>query len=533
MRSAISGTRDGIRRRFDIAAVLVLLAGFGVAGLVVGIAGTDAGNGSVSVPPLVASLLLVGLLLLAAFLLMWNVSKKMAFLAFYDPLTGLPGRELAQRRLAEAVQQAGHDKAMAALLFLDLDNFKAVNDSFGRAGGDRLLKEVAARLRTCVGDRGTVSRHERDEFSVVLGGLRSTQELVGVLESILHGLGDPIEMGSLTLVTSASVGISVYPEDGDSFTVLARKADKALAQAKQMGHNNYRFFDPRLDVDSFEILRLKTDLRRALDNGEFELHYQPQIDLASGLLVGAEALIRWNHPKLGLIFPDRFIGLAEETGLIVPMGDWVLRQACRQAAEWQDLPVESLVVAVNISAMQFMRGNLEQMVREALDAAALPPNLLELELTETTLMRESDALLSTIGRLKDLGLTLSIDDFGTGYSSFAYLRRFKVAKLKIDRSFVRGIADGPEDAAIVNSIIRMAKTLNVKTIAEGVEDRRTLYNLEVLGCDEAQGYLFAKPLPVREFEDFARMAASVRHRVRDDGQESRPREKASQSGGAE
>ncbi|MBP7490213.1 MAG: EAL domain-containing protein, partial [Azospira sp.] len=304
------------------------------------------------------------------------------------------------------------------------------------------------------------------------------------------------------LSTSVSIGVSLFPDDGGDFDTLLKKADTAMYRAKGAGRNGYRFFDREMDKDVGERLRLSNDLRLALARNEFVLHYQPQIDLRTQEVIGAEALIRWQHPELGLLAPGRFIGIAEDTGLIVPIGEWVIRMACHQAAAWQRAGLPPLVVAVNLSAVQFMRGDLVGTVASALATSALPSRCLELELTESILIQDAENILGTVQRLNAIGVQMSIDDFGTGYSSLSYLKRFAVDKLKVDQSFVRDLCSDPDDAAIVRAIIQLARSLGLKTIAEGVETAEILALLQELGCDEAQGYYFAKPLPADNFSAF-------------------------------
>ncbi|MDD5330673.1 MAG: EAL domain-containing protein [Sulfuricella sp.] len=429
------------------------------------------------------------------------------FLAYHDPLTELPNRLLGQDRFRQAMAHADRNGTKAALLFLDLDSFKTINDSLGHSIGDALLKAVAARLRHCVRDTDTISRQGGDEFLVALTGVRDSGAITGIAEKILHRLVEPFEIENHELPTSFSIGIVVYPDDGSDFETLLKKADTAMYHAKDAGRNTYRFHTEQMNVDAVERLRMRNNLGKALERNEFVLYYQPQIDLASGAVAGAEALIRWNHPELGMVAPGRFIPVAEDSGLIVEIGDWVLREACRQAAAWRQAGQPQLTVAVNLSAVQFKRGNLELSVAQALAESGLDPAQLELELTESILIQDTDKVLATVQRLKTLGVKLSIDDFGTGYSSLSYLKRFAVDRLKIDQSFVRDMADDPNDAAIVNAIIQMAKSLNLKTIAEGVEDSRMLDLLRHLQCDEAQGYHFARPMPAGEFPAYLSDAA--------------------------
>lgn len=428
--------------------------------------------------------------------------KRIEFLAYRDVLTGLPNRLLLQDRFEQALAYAARTGTKVALMFLDLDNFKTINDSLGHNVGDALIKEVAFRLGECVRDMDTISRQGGDEFLIVLPALQGTDAITPVLSKIRERLLLPLEFDGHELGTSASIGIALYPDDGQDFDTLLKKADTAMYRAKDAGRNSYRFFDEHMNVEAVEHLRLKTGLRRALARGELVLHYQPQVDLASGAVVGAEALLRWNHPELGMIGPARFIALAEDSGLIVPVGEWVVREACRQAVAWTDAGLPPLVMAVNFSAVQFKRGDVEQTVINALTESGLAAGWLELELTESILIHNTDQVLATVKRLKQLGVKLSIDDFGTGYSSLSYLKRFAVDKLKIDQSFVRDLATDPDDAAIIRAIIQMARSMDLRTIAEGVEDGSIQEQLARFGCDEAQGYYIARPMPAHTFAQF-------------------------------
>ncbi len=429
------------------------------------------------------------------------------FLAFHDPLTRLPNRLLAKDHLEMAVAYASRTHTRVALLFLDLDNFKTINDSLGHATGDALLKAVATRLRDSVRNTDTISRQGGDEFLLLLPDTSDAEAVTDIAEKVLRKLNAPFEVEGYQLSTSASIGIAVYPDDGSDFDTLLKKADTAMYQAKKAGRSTYRFYTEQMNVDAVEHHHMLTGLARALERNEFVLYYQPQIDIASGAVIGAEALIRWRHPERGLVAPGLFIPLAEDSGHIVPIGEWVLREACRQAAAWQQAGLPELLMAVNLSAVQFKRSNLERSITRALADSGLRPELLELELTESILIQDTENMLGTVHRIKALGVKLSIDDFGTGYSSLSYLSRFAVDKLKIDQSFVRDMVDNPGNAAIVRAIIQMAKSLNLKTIAEGVEDESLLAPLRLHRCDEAQGYHFARPMPA---DEFARYLAKMR-----------------------
>jgi diguanylate cyclase (GGDEF)-like protein/PAS domain S-box-containing protein len=428
--------------------------------------------------------------------------KKIEFLAYHDALTGLPNRLLLQDRFEQAKAHAIRSNTHLALLFLDLDNFKVINDSMGHDAGDTLLKQIASRLSKCVRETDTISRQGGDEFLILLSDLTMADDTAPVLVKIIEQLQLPFQSEGQEIATSVSMGVTIFPQDGTSFEVLLKKADMAMYQAKEDGRNTYRFFDEAMNVEAVEHLFIRNSLRRAQGRDEFVLHYQPKIELDSGAITGAEALIRWNHPELGLVAPNRFIPVAEESGLIVPMGEWVLGEACRQVFEWNKKGNCSLSIAVNLSAVQFKRGDIEKSVRQALEVSGLEPSLLELELTESILIQNVESVLANVKRLKALGVKLSIDDFGTGYSSLSYLKRFDIDKLKIDQSFVRDLATDPEDAAIVRAIIQMARSLSLRTIAEGVETEAMLQQLRDFGCNEAQGYYFARPMPAVEFASF-------------------------------
>lgn len=429
-----------------------------------------------------------------------EAERKLEFLAHHDLLTGLPNRLLLRDRFEQAVAQAERERSGVAVLFLDLDNFKQVNDTLGHTYGDKLLVRVVERLRGCLRDADTISRQGGDEFVILLPNLRDLAVISGIAQQIVEAFTAPFEIDTYSINTTFSIGVSLYPDDGKEFDTLLRNADTALYQAKDSGRDTYRFFSEKMNMDAQEQLQLQGQLRNAVKNQEFILHYQPQIDIVGGHLIGAEALVRWQHPELGLIPPGKFIPLAERSGLVIPMGDWVLNEACSQAQAWREKG-HALVMAVNLSALQFKRGNLLETVAHALKRSGLPAEMLELELTESILLQDVDAAIKTLHSLKDMGVKLSIDDFGTGYSSLSYLKRLAVDKLKIDQSFVRDLAEASDSAAIVRAIIQLGHTLQLTVIAEGVETDAQLAFLRNYGCDEAQGYLYSRPVPAEQFAE--------------------------------
>ena len=419
---------------------------------------------------------------------------RIAFLAHHDPLTSLPNRILFQDRLEQALVHAERQNGRVGLLFLDLDRFKTINDSLGHLAGDRLLQAVAERLQHCVRDSDTICRQGGDEFIIVLSDVADAEMPARIAEKILRRLAEPFEIDGHALGTSFSIGIAIYPEDGEYADRLMKNADTAMYQAKESGRNTYRFFTESMNANALERLQVESLLRGALERKEFVLHFQPQINLLSGAVVGVEALVRWESAALGFLSPGRFIPIAEESGLIIPIGRWVLREACRQAASWYRSGIRTVTVAVNISALQFRRDDIVANVAQALAEAGLPAELLELELTESLLMDQAEEVLETVQRLKRLGVRLSIDDFGTGYSSLSYLKRFAVDRLKIDQSFVRDIVEDPDDAAIVRAVIQLGRSLKLDVIAEGAESRSQIEFLVREGCREAQGYYFCPPV---------------------------------------
>jgi len=435
--------------------------------------------------------------------------QQVEFLAYHDYLTGLPNRLLAKERFDLAVSFANRENTKVALAFLDLDKFKIINDSLGHWIGDALLKTVATRLKTCLRETDTLCRQGGDEFLIVLSGMADLDAISAAAEKMLAQLVDHFSIEGNELSTTLSIGIAVYPDDGKDYDTLLKKADTAMYQSKEAGRNTYRFYTEQMNLDVVEHLQIRNNLRKGLAREEFVLHYQPQIDLHSNVVIGAEALIRWNHPEFGLIPPNRFISLAEESGLIVEIGEWVLHEACRQAVAWHKAGLPELTIAVNLSAVQFKRGDLVKTVIQALTESQLPPALLELELTESILIQETEKIMGMVRRLKSLGVKLSIDDFGTGYSSLSYLKSFAVDKLKIDQSFVRDMTNDANNAVIIRTIVQMAKNLNLKTLAEGVETEEQLALLKFYHCDEAQGYHFARPMTPQEFSRHFRSAGQT------------------------
>ena len=428
--------------------------------------------------------------------------RQFQFLAQHDALTGLPNRLLFRDRLEQALVRAHRAETRVALLFLDLDRFKHINDSLGHQIGDQVLVETARRLKQCVRASDTVARLGGDEFVVILEQLDDPQTVGMSAQKILDLLGAGLTVAEQHFVLGASIGIGLYPEDAQDPDELMRLADVAMYRAKSQGRNNYQFFTPDMNVRAHRLLRLELDLRQALARGELALVYQPQFDLSNTTLVGAEALLRWHHPVHGLISPADFIPLAEETGLIVPIGEWVLQQACAQAVAWQEAGYPELQMAVNISPRQFFRSDLLARVGQVLEQSGLDPRQLVLEVTESMLMDNVEGAVRTMEGLNQIGLQIAIDDFGTGYSSLQHLKRFPVSQLKIDRSFVEDVTSSRDAAAIARSIIALGQTMRLDIVAEGVETAGQREFLRRCGCAYAQGYLFGKPVPAADFEAF-------------------------------
>jgi diguanylate cyclase (GGDEF)-like protein len=440
---------------------------------------------------------------------------RLAFLAQFDALTGLPNRALLADRFSQMIVQARRHAKPLGVLFIDLDDFKLVNDSLGHAGGDELLKETARRLQSSVRAGDTVARISGDEFAVILGDLARPDDAAIVAQKIIDRLAAPVSVRGHEVFVTASIGIAAFPADGSDAEALLGAADAAMYRAKQSGRNAYQFFTADINQRTRARAQLGSELRRALERGEFALAYQPKFDLRSGRPCAAEALLRWRHPERGLVPPVEFIPVLEETGLIVQVGEWVLRRACEDLKAWQAAGLPPMQVAVNLSARQFRQQDLHARIRDLVSAAGVAPEMIELEITESQLMQDPDHAKRVIQALSDGGIGVAIDDFGTGYSSLSYLTRFPVSALKIDRSFVADVLSDRAAAAIVRTIIDMAHTLGFIVIAEGVETEAQALLLRGLGCEQAQGYFFAKPQPEAEFRKLIASYASdsARHQI--------------------
>ena len=423
-----------------------------------------------------------------------SAKDQLDHLVHHDPLTNLPNRALLQDRLGQAIELARRQGRRIAVMFMDLDQFKHVNDSLGHAVGDQLLQSVARRVVGCVRHSDTVSRQGGDEFILLLPYIEHAEDAALSAQKVLTALAAPHHVDGHHLHIGASIGISIFPDDGQDAETLIKGADTAMYDAKNSGRSNYKFFEPRMNVRAVERQSLEAGLRLALERQEFVLHYQPKINLHSGTIVGVEALIRWQHPQRGLLPPAQFVPIAEDSGLILPIGRWVLREACRQARAWQDAGLPPTAVAINSSVPEFQAKDFLENIRATLEATRLEPRYLEIELTESILMHDAEATESVLHALADLGIKLAVDDFGTGYSSLSYLRRFPLDTLKIDQSFVSRMTDNPDDAAIVSAVISMAKALRLNVIAEGVETPEQLAFLLAQHCDEGQGYYFGRPV---------------------------------------
>lgn len=428
-----------------------------------------------------------------------NAEAKARYLAHFDALTELPNHVLFTDRINLAIAHAHRLDQRFAIFCLDLDHFKKVNNAYGHPQGDKLLKKVGKRISACLREDDTVARMGGDSFNLLLPQIGSEERAAKVAQKILDSLKVPFDLDDREIFVTASIGVALYPYDGKDASTLLKNADIALQRAKERGRNSHYFFDPAMNVRAEEQMTLELQLRRAVEGNEFTLHFQPQLDAASGRIIGAEALVRWRHPEMGLVMPDRFIPLAEQTGLIVQLGEWVLRSACLQASAWQQAGQPPLRMAVNISPRQFQRPDLYRKIDEILRETGIDPGCLSLEVTESVVMQDVDHAIETLVRLKNLGVHLAIDDFGTGYSSLSYLKRFPIDLLKIDRSFIMDIPMIPDDIAIVSAVIAMAHQLNIKVLAEGVQSTEQRDILQGHRCDEMQGYLFAQPLSSNDF----------------------------------
>jgi len=419
-------------------------------------------------------------------------------MAYYDSLTGLPNRLLFNELMHQSLAQARRRVRLMAVLFLDLDRFKVINDTLGHVVGDQLLQAAAQRLReSCRRERDIIARRGGDEFIILLPELDDTEEAVKVAQKILDAFCLPISLPENELFITTSIGISIFPHDGQDIETLIKNADMAMYRAKEGGRNRYHLYTPSIDENALERLELETSLRAALERNEFMIYYQPKVNIKTGQIVSLEALARWRHPEFGLVPPSQFIPLAEETGLIVPFGEWVLRTACAQNKAWQDAGYPHMSVSVNFSPRQFQQLNLAEMVVKVLEETHLEPRWLEIEITENIMLRGDDAI-ATLRSLSDLGVQISIDDFGTGYSTFSYIKKLPIHSVKIDRSFVSDIASNVNDEAIASAMISMAQSLSMNVVAEGVETKEQLKLLDSLNCPEMQGHIFSRPLPAEE-----------------------------------
>jgi diguanylate cyclase (GGDEF)-like protein len=425
-----------------------------------------------------------------------------------DPLTGLPTRQYYDAHLRTAIETARVNKHFVAIVFLDLDGLKIVNHTFGHAMGDLLLQQVATRLGQCVNSKGVLARLGGDEF-LIFQELESVEQAASLGQRVLDALNLPFACEDEELHVITHVGVSLYPKDGERLETLLRNADTALYRAKEEGKNNYQIYTPEMSTEAEKRVILENSFRRALKRKEFVLFYQPQVDIMTGQIVGMEALVRWQNPEFGLVPPMEFIPIAEKTGLIVPMGEWVLYQACRQNKAWQKAGLPRLTIAVNLSARQFQQQDMVKMVDSALRESRLDPECLELEITESYAMQNADFTISILRDLKKMGVRVSIDDFGTGYSSLSYLKKFPIDTLKIDRSFVRDLSAVTSDAAIADAVIALAHSLKLLVVAEGVETREQLAILRRHRCDRMQGYLFSPPVPAEQFEHLLRERRSL------------------------
>jgi diguanylate cyclase len=424
--------------------------------------------------------------------------------AHYDPLTDLPNRTMFQDHLTLTLSHANRFHKMLAVLFVDLDRFKTIVDTLGHAVGDQLLRAVAQRLKGCLEDGYTLARLGGDEFVILLPEITRADKAVKLAHTLLELLKPAFQFSAQELHVTASIGISLYPYDGEDAETLLKNADTALYRAKEQGRNNYQLYTPAMNARAFERLALENSLRKALERKEFLLHYQPQVDVRTGMIVGAEALIRWQHPDLGIVHPSEFIPLAEETGLIVPLGEWVLKTACTQAKAWQEAGLAPFTMAVNLSARQFLQHDLTDIIARTLSETGLGAQWLEIEITESVAMQNADYTIVILRDLKEMGVLISMDDFGTGYSSLSYLKKFPINTLKMDQSFVRDIVTDASDAAIANAVIILAHSLGLGVVAEGVETLEQEKFLREHQCDRIQGFLYSTAVAPPHFETLLR-----------------------------
>jgi diguanylate cyclase (GGDEF)-like protein len=432
-------------------------------------------------------------------------------LAFYDRLTDLPNRTLFADRCAQALASAQRSQRLVGVMLVSLDRFKKVAETLGHAAGDVVLAEAGGRLQTCVGEGDTVARFDGEEFALLFTQIDVAADLAEIAAELHEAFREPFRLGSQEVFVDVSIGLSLFPFNGEDSNTVLRNAGAALYRAQQQGGNNHQFYAADMNAQAVERLALENSLRRAIENNEFVNHYQPVVNLITGEFVGSEALVRWQHPDLGLLPPAKFIGLAEETGLILDIGDLVMRTACAQTRQWQDEGLGPLRIAVNISARHLQQPDFLERIVQILDETGLDPTSLELELTETSIMANAESGAELLSEARKLGLTVAIDDFGTGYSSLSYLKRLPIDTVKLDRSFVTGATTDPDDAALVMAIVTLAHNLRLKVIAEGVETVEQLAFLRLLRCDEGQGFLFSKPLPHEAFESF--MALDLKRKV--------------------
>ncbi|MBA2526177.1 MAG: EAL domain-containing protein [Pyrinomonadaceae bacterium] len=438
-----------------------------------------------------------------------QAEEKVTYFAYHDALTNLPNQELFKDRLKHALLASERNTQMLAVVLVDLDRFATINDALGYVTADQLLREVAKRIVACVRESDTVARFGGDDFALLLTDVNCPEDAAKIAQHIQEALRAPFNFDDQELFLTSSIGISLNPDDAKDAVTLLKSAGTALNRAKEMDGNNYQFYTSGRTTRALRQLVLENNLRPGLERDEFIIHYQPQVNIQSFQLVAMEALVRWEHPALGLLYPSEFIGLAEDNGLIVTIGEWVLRTACLQSKSWQDAGFDPLRTAVNLSARQFQQPGLVELVAQVLKDTGLDPNFLELELTEGSIMKDPNQAIRKLHELKAMGIQISVDDFGTGYSSLNYLKRFPIDTLKVDQSFVRDINTDPDNEAIVSAIITLAHALKLNVIAEGVETQEQLESLRVLRCDEVQGFLFSQPLSVAEFTDLLAERLSV------------------------